>query len=328
MKTALCITTINAPTTGLKKAIYEITEGTKNPAFIVGDSITPKETFVDLGENTTYIHPGSDLDILKTLPVKSYARKNVGYAQAILAGCEQIIETDDDNIPYDNWLSNMEREIVNVREIISSKSIGYNPYAEFTDENVWPRGLNINDLKSTTSSEYTQNNNVACLQGLADKSPDVDAIWRLNNDGNIYFRKRPPFSVAQKNLLPTNSQNTLWKKVAFPLLYIPHTVEMRFCDILRGYVASRILNLNGYSVAFCQASVYQERNYHDIYQDFLGELTMYKLTPELLGLLLSFDGTGSVSDDLRAVYSKLVASSICRPEELDSLSEWLHYVSK
>ena len=326
MKTGLCITTINAPTTGLMKAIFEITDSGDNWAYIAGDLKTPEKSFDSPPPQTSYIHPGSEADYLRTVPVKSYARKNVAYLHAILDGCDQIIETDDDNIPYDGWLRNMEREINSVREVISSDSVAYNPYALFSDENVWPRGLRLDDQKAVVNSGYFENEEVACLQGLADKSPDVDAIWRLSNDGDVWFRKRPPFAVSKNNLLPTNSQNTLWKKIAFPLLYVPHTVEMRFCDILRGYVASRILNLHGLSVAFCYASVYQERNFHNIYDDFTNELTMYKNTPRLLDILLSFKSVGSVSRDLVAVYSLLVTENICQKEELISLSEWLSYV--
>ncbi|MCS6982082.1 MAG: hypothetical protein NZM65_07795, partial [Flavobacteriales bacterium] len=42
-------------------------------------------------------------ELSQALPVNSYTRKNVAYAWAIKQGAQIIVDTDDDNIPYDDF---------------------------------------------------------------------------------------------------------------------------------------------------------------------------------------------------------------------------------
>ena len=50
-------------------------------------------------------------------------------------------------------------------------------------------------------------------------NPDVDAIYRIiNKNIDIKFRNNFKFSLG-KAFSPLNSQNTIWSKEVFPLLY-------------------------------------------------------------------------------------------------------------
>ena len=76
---------------------------------------------------------------------------------------------------------------------------------------------------------------------MCEGNPDVDAIYRiLNKKINIKFTKN--FKVSSGNAyMPLNSQNTVWFKKYFPLMYLPVTCNMRVTDIWRGIIALNII---------------------------------------------------------------------------------------
>ena len=83
-----------------------------------------------------------------------------------------------------------------------------------------------------------------------------------------------------------NSQNTLWAdKDLFPLLYLPSTVSFRFTDILRGYIAQAVINASTKSWGFYQATAYQERNIHNLMNDFRSEISMYSNMNEIFKII-------------------------------------------
>ena len=49
---------------------------------------------------------------------------------------------------------------------------------------------------------------------------------------------------------PINSQNTIWSKILFPLMYLPVTCTMRATDIWRGLIALNIISNDNLSVLF------------------------------------------------------------------------------
>ena len=78
-------------------------------------------------------------------------------------------------------------------------------------------------------------------QGVCDGNPDVDAIYRIMNKKiSIKFKNNYSISLG-KSLSPVNSQNTIWFKKIFPLMYLPVTCTMRATDIWRGLITSNIL---------------------------------------------------------------------------------------
>ena len=76
-------------------------------------------------------------------------------------------------------------------------------------------------------------------QGVCEGNPDVDAIYRLTNKKiNIKFKDGVKINT-NKSLVTTNSQNTIWFKEVFPLMYLPVTCTMRCTDIWRGLVTQK-----------------------------------------------------------------------------------------
>ena len=51
-------------------------------------------------------------------------------------------------------------------------------------------------------------------------------------------------------------------------MYLPAFVSFRFTDILRGYVAQRIMWDYGLRLGFLPPNVFQKRNEHDLMADF------------------------------------------------------------
>ena len=56
----------------------------------------------------------------------------------------------------------------------------------------------------------------------------------INEKINIKF-KNNFFVSLEKAYSPFNSQNTIWFKEIFPLLYLPVSCSMRATDIIRGF---------------------------------------------------------------------------------------------
>src|SRR3954467_3504641 len=50
-------------------------------------------------------------DLAKITPVRHYSRKNLGYLLAIKNGAEELVETDDDNIPRAEFWTGKQREV-------------------------------------------------------------------------------------------------------------------------------------------------------------------------------------------------------------------------
>ena len=87
---------------------------------------------------------------------------------------------------------------------------------------------------------------------------------------------------------PSNSQNTIWFKEIFPLLYLPVSCSMRATDIIRGLVAMKILQNDNKKILFYGTSVFQKRNEHNLLKDFEDEIPVYlnsKIIVEILNKL-------------------------------------------
>jgi hypothetical protein len=322
MKKYIIITSIFEPTDAVRKFAalpdYQLV--------VVGDLKTPKtwqcENVVYFGvEEQKSLHA----EFADLLPYNHYGRKMMGYIYAIKQGADVIIDTDDDNIPYENWsFPSFEGKF----DTLDKNQGFYNIYKDFTDQHIWPRGLPLNLI--TSRKEFKRgisNQKIGIWQGLADGDPDVDAIYRLVSDKACTFKKRNPVVLEQGTLCPFNSQNTAIRKELFPLLYLPAFVTFRFTDILRGLVAQPILWEAGYRIGFTEATVFQERNPHNYMRDFESEVPMYlhtERTIETIGSVLS--KKNSVSQNLYFAYESLHKQQIVEVKELNLLENWLKLI--
>jgi len=214
--------------------------------------------------------------------------------------------------------------------MLSSKSMFINIHKYFTNEKIWPRGLPLDSIEDGNKLKLTRKKGIKIgfWQGLADIDPDVDAIYRLVIGKKVKFQKRPAVAIAKGVYTPSNTQNTLWSKKFFACMYFPITISWRFADILRGYIAQRILWENNYCMGYTSASLYQERARSDYMKDFKDEidcnLNVRKAVEIFDGLSLS----GDLTKDLVVIYNELAKNGIIPQNELVFLDAWLKDINR
>lgn len=331
-KKSLIITSI-APSTMESLHIY--TKECKKRDFdfiVIGDTKSPDDFHIDECDFWSIDRQKSvDSEFAKLCPTRHYARKNIGYIIAIQRGTTELVETDDDNLPREEFW-NAHSKVVNARDI---KNQGWvNVYNYFSDTFIWPRGLPLEQLqKQLPAIDTFAKNDVTCpiQQGLADENPDVDAVYRLAFPLPLDFKKAGNIALGNDAWCPFNSQNTYWYKEAFPLLYLPSYCSFRMTDIWRSYVAQRISWANGWSVLFHDATVWQERNEHDLMKDFEDEIPGYLNNTKICKGLAALDikgGKENILTDLITCYEFLTNEGFVGKKEMPLIHAWVNDLKK
>jgi hypothetical protein len=325
MKKHIVITSIFSPT----EAVEEFSRMRDYNLIVVGDKKSPPDWSY---ENVEYLsidnQEGLNFNLAKALPYNHYCRKMIGYLQAIKEGAEYIIDTDDDNIPKENWsFPGLEGEF----DTIPEKRGFVNVYQLFSKEKIWPRGLPLNLISKQFELEQDLkkgNCKIGIWQGLADEDPDVDAVYRLVIDKQCVFDSRSPVVLSKGTISPFNTQNTMIRKELFALMYLPTFVTFRFTDILRGLVAQSIMWLYDYRLGFTEATVIQKRNPHDYMKDFISEIPMYKSCDRIIEIVSEvISSSKSIEDNIFSAYEALRREDIVCDEELETLKLWLSDLS-
>ena len=268
--------------------------------------------------------------LARLLPEGHYARKNLGYLLAMWRGCECIYETDDDNAPMAHWRPRA-REVAAYRLEARNGSRWVNIYEAFTEDRIWPRGLPLSQARQHFADEFVIGSAATWAaapiqQGLANGSPDVDAVWRLVLDHEVVFDDAPNFLLPRGVWCPFNSQNTWWWREAFSLLYLPSYCSFRMTDIWRSFVAQRCLWEIGGELEFHRADVRQVRNDHDLMRDFDDETVGYLRNEEICSILETCPlrpGPAHLADNLFRCYAALAHASIVDEKELFLVEAWV-----
>jgi len=315
----LVLTTINPINSSIKKLI----EQTDFNLIIVGDKKTPKYPEGNFEFLDIYKQKILPLKSIETCPYNSYQRKNIGYLYAISKGAEIIAETDDDNYPLSDWAKNIEFTPKKTKLVLEPKI--FNVYTEFTKEKIWPRGFPLELILENKEKKITQIQNplVGIWQGLVNNEPDVDAIYRLTLNKTINFSKNEPIVLSKGVFCPFNSQNTIWKKEFFPYMYLPISVTFRMTDILRGYVAQRCLWEHESFLGFTGPTMIQERNPHNLIEDFKSEIPCYTFSLKIIEILSNLKLSNDHYNNLKIIYSEFLKNGIVQNEELISLQNWI-----
>ena len=321
------LTSINPPTT----AVTQFAALTDWTVMVVGDQKTPHDwhcpavDFVSADQQKNL-----PFKIIPALPWNHYTRKMIGYLLAARDGATLLAESDDDNLPEDNWqfpeLEGRYEQIPEGRDIV-------NIYSLFTSQPIWPRGLPLTRITAPESildaaTLTPQSARIGIWQALADDDPDVDAIYRLTSNRPCRFSRRAPVVLPAQTFSPFNSQNTAFRRELLPLMYLPAFVNFRVTDILRGYVAQPILWAAGYQLGFTGPTVRQARNVHDLMADFASELPLYQDVERIITLVSEpVKAENTISDNLYNVYRHLANEGIVKEVELDLLAAWLEDVA-
>jgi hypothetical protein len=329
-KYAVVITTINHPT----RAVVEIArDAPKLDAefILIGDSKSPPgfqqpgATYLDIEQQRR-----SGFRYAELAPAKHYARKNVGYLTAIRNGATVLVETDDDNIPREEfWAPRSAKR----NAPVASQGPWLNAYAYFTDKHIWPRGLPLNFISiapAPYASLPAQPRHCPIQQGLADGDPDVDAVYRLLLPLPVNFELGREVVLDQGVWCPFNSQNTTFFREAFPLLYLPFYCSWRVTDIWRSFIAQRICWENGWNLMFHSPTVFQDRNEHDLMRDFEEEIPGYLHNDRIRKMLEDLalqGGEAAIADNVVRCYDLLIAQGLVGPEEGELIRAWLEDLS-
>jgi hypothetical protein len=323
---AIVVTSIAKP----NQVLQTLARGCRERSYqfiVIGDEASPKDFQLEgcrfYGLEEQYATP---FKLARLCPTRHYARKNLGYLLAIAGGASLIVETDDDNLPYEEFW----RERVRNQAVQTIEAGGWvNVYRYFSEAHLWPRGLPLEHIKDEIrpfEALSVRDVDAPIQQGLADENPDVDAIYRLVLELPQSFRKDRRLALNRGSWSPFNSQNTSWWRDAFPLLYLPAYCSFRMTDIWRSFVAQRIAWANGWSVLFHEPTVWQERNEHNLMRDFKDEVPGYlhnSAICEALDRLQLASGVEHLGDNLQACYETLVSMSLVDRKELPLIAAWI-----
>ena len=101
-------------------------------------------------------------------------------------------------------------------------------------------------------------------------------------------------------------------------------------DIWRSYIAQRIAWSCGWSILFHKSTVRQERNDHNLLNDFIDEISGYtnaELIHESLTNLDLKEGVENISINMIICYQKLVDLELIDESEMDLLNRWINDVT-
>jgi hypothetical protein len=323
MSTALIVTTISPPT----EAMHRLAEGCVRHGWdfiVAGDTKSPADFLLDGCRFLSIAAQQSGRHRLgRAAPEKSYTRKNLAYLEAIAAGAEVMVETDDDNLPLPAFWQPRER-VQTCRPVEHDGWV--NAYRYFSDDFIYPRGLPLPRARDEAPAPGAVKEAVCPVQqGLADADPDVDAVFRMLFPGEYRFHDgHGPVLLRGGAWCPFNSQNTTFFREAFPLLYLPAHCSFRMTDIWRGFIALRILTETGHGLLFHGPTVVHRRNDHNLHRDFMDEVPGYshndRMRDTLLGL--SFPSGASIRRMLELCYETLIREGWIGAAEEGLLAAW------
>jgi hypothetical protein len=332
-KVSIVVTSIFEPNVSLR-ALAKGAHQNNWDFIVIGDVKSPPNFSL---EHTRYLNVEAQkqlgLKFPALCPTAHYSRKNIGYLLAIKEGSTIIVETDDDNIPREEFWKKREE---NLAATSVDGSGWFNAYSLFSDRPIWPRGLPLEKVLQNPDVKIIDQPAVQLSpiqQGLADSNPDVDAVFRMTYPLPHDFKTIAyPIRLSQKLWCPFNSQNTTWLKPAFPLLYLPSYCSFRMTDIWRSFIAQRIAWECGWQLVFHNATVFQERNEHNLLKDFEQEIPGYLLNEKIRKTLEDAplkSGVDHIGHNLRTCYEILVRDNVITSKsELDLLEAWLHDLEK
>lgn len=290
MKKAIVTTTINPPTEALKKFI-KIADADEWHLFIVGDKKTDDKPYYDIDtamDCVTYLDCDAQEKISQELSDligwNCIQRRNFGLVAAYQWGADIISTVDDDNIPYEGWGRHCKvNRDIDVK-LYKVDAPVFDPLSTVFPH-LWHRGFPIQMLDDRNLKGGGMVKRRVLVQAdMWNGAPDIDAICRITLNPMVQFPDvMIPFGADKP--APFNSQNTFLSRDVFPTYFLfPHIGRMD--DIWAAYVVQAVFPD---SVAFCKASVLQDRNPHDLTKDLEAELIGYRHSGDFANWLSESD---------------------------------------
>jgi len=140
---AVALTSIAAPTDVMRR-IASDARARDMRFFVIGDTKNPADFALDgCDYHGVDAQVASGSRFARLRPTRHYARKNFGYLLAMGEGVDFIVETDDDNMPSDDFYTPLPREM----DVACVEGSGWtNVYRYYTDRLIWPRGLPLDAI--------------------------------------------------------------------------------------------------------------------------------------------------------------------------------------
>ena len=277
-------TTIFPPSKALKK--FETLKNWK--LIVVGDKKTPHELY-EKNDNIIYLNPEYQEKNYKNLSDligwNCIQRRNIGYIEAFKRGASIISSIDDDNIPLDNWGSELflNKTIdCKVYSPLNKKINVWDPFSATNYPMYWHRGYPINLIKEKNKVNYNRSSSklIDIQADFWNGDPDIDAIERLIYTPDCTFDDSL-FPFTGSVMAPFNSQNTFFTRDSMKDFFLfPYVGRMD--DIWGSFYAQA----KGRNVLYNKATVIQERNEHDYLIDFSKEVNGYLNNEKIINDIL------------------------------------------
>jgi hypothetical protein len=192
-------------------------------------------------------------------------------------GADIVATIDDDNIPLPGWGTNL---LINAEVEVNyfeTQLPAFDPIGATAYSALWHRGY---PLQLLAQRDYKQKKRITMQADIQadfwNGDPDIDAICRMEHAPVCDFDPAT-FPIASNKISPFNSQNTfLDSKVLKDYFLFPHIGRMD--DIWAAYYVQS----KAFKVIYNKASVYQERNPHDLVQDMRKEYIGYENNLKLI----------------------------------------------
>lgn len=278
MNKAIVTTTINLPTEAIRRFIA-IAKRDGWKLYIVGDKKTNHDAYQLLQKENkdvvVYMHPDMQEMISKSLSDaigwNCIQRRNFGFIQAIKEEANVIATIDDDNIPYTNWGTNIQLGFD--LQVLTFEPHGavFDPLGATNAHSLWHRGFphELLEDKNKLQPVGMLKRKPLVQADLWNGDPDVDAVCRIAFKPDV--RLITDVKYAGTKISPFNSQNTFLHANCFPHYFLFPGIG-RMDDIWASY---HLQHEFPDSVVYGPATVYQQRNEHNLVKDLEAELLGY-----------------------------------------------------
>lgn len=285
MNKCIVTTTIHAPT----KALERFAALPEWQLIVVGDLATPRDWSL---EKAIYLSPDDqeamDAELSSRIGWNCIQRRNFGFILAARMGAKVVATVDDDNIPYAGWGSDpmVGREIE--ADYYEVDGPVFDPVGATEYAHLWHRGFPLQHLGQRNYSRRRRTRITPDVEaGFWNGDPDIDAVCRMEHHPSVNFEPSK-FPMASNAMAPFNSQNTMIS-ARFLGDYFLFPRIGRMDDIWAAFW----LQAKGAKVVFSQASVYQDRNIHDLTRDLEAEIRGHLHSCKLIEAL-GIDGPDAI----------------------------------
>ncbi len=268
MKKVIVTTTINAPTIAIEK--FDAMLGWE--LVVIGDLKTPKDYKLKRGKYwSPEMQEKYDKQLSDAIGWNCIQRRNFGLVIAHDMQADVVAVIDDDNIPLADWGKNiMVGRDVEVNYYETSLP-AFDPIGATNYPQLWHRGFPLQLLSKRDYSSKSKRIVRCDVQAdFWNGDPDIDAICRMEHAPECSFDDKY-FPLAANKIAPFNSQNTFISGAVLKDYFLfPHIGRMD--DIWAAFY----VQAKGFNVVFGKASVYQDRNAHDLVRDMRQEYLGYE----------------------------------------------------